>query len=172
MSAKKAATPATILQRTIISFLNLSGFKAWRNNPNVVYRKEIGKFTPNKTLLPGISDVLGMQFGSGRFIAVEIKASKGDKLSPAQSDFLMEIKLGGGISIIAESYEMFILELIRQAPDVYKNLDQSTAALYKRLSTPPRPRVITEQRSQIFYPSNVYPHEAIEKYYPTKNKPE
>jgi hypothetical protein len=94
------------LTKAILNWLNASGFKAWRNNTTGiwdakkhVWRKHHGEL--------GVSDILGMQKKTARFIAVEVKFGK-DKLSPDQIRFLNDIKRGGGIAIEAKSFDDFL----------------------------------------------------------------
>ena len=52
----------------------------------------------------GIADILGIQRGTGRFIAIEVKTAKG-KLSPFQTNFLNWINEAGGIAFVARSVD-------------------------------------------------------------------
>ena len=54
--------------------------------------------------LPGISDILGVQRGTGRMMAIEIKTSTG-RTTPQQEAFLARIRDCGGIGIVARSVE-------------------------------------------------------------------
>ena len=52
--------------------------------------------------LPGISDILGVQRGTGRMIAIEVKTLRG-RTTPQQEAFLARIRDCGGIGIVAHS---------------------------------------------------------------------
>ena len=55
----------------------------------------------------GTSDIIGMQKGTGRLIAIEIKIGN-DNLSPEQHGFLNDVDEGGGIAMIAKSFDDFL----------------------------------------------------------------
>ena len=59
----------------------------------------------------GISDIIGFQRETGRFLAVEIKNGK-DKLSAEQKVFLEDVKNGGGIAMVI--YNMTDVENIKE----------------------------------------------------------
>ena len=67
---------------------------------NQTYRKLQGQ-------AKGTSDIIGMQKGTGRFIAIEIKIGA-DSLSPEQHEFLNDVSEGGGIAMIAHSLDDFL----------------------------------------------------------------
>jgi hypothetical protein len=52
----------------------------------------------------GVSDILGVQKGAGRFFAIEVKAPKG-RLSLDQEAFLEAVRASGGLGIVARSIE-------------------------------------------------------------------
>ena len=93
-------TNATTL--AIITYLNLKGYKAWRNNNGAVFNVKTQGFQRSKTRVLGISDILGFNRKTGKIIAVEIKTGK-DKLSSEQSLFLSEVITAGGIGIVANT---------------------------------------------------------------------
>lgn len=74
-----------------------------------MYDAEKGVYRKTNSRL-GISDIIGYQKGTGRFIAVEIKTGK-DTLSIYQSVFLQEIERHGGIAIVARNFEQFFDEI-------------------------------------------------------------
>ena len=67
---------------------------------NQTYRKLLGQ-------AKGTSDIIGLQKGTGRFIAIEIKIGN-DSLSPEQHGFLNDVDEGGGIAMIAKSFDDFL----------------------------------------------------------------
>jgi hypothetical protein len=78
-----------------LEYLAWTGFEAWRQPNNS------GKRWKN-SVKAGVSDILGYERnGQGcRFMACEVK-TLGDKLSPAQIDFLTDLSLKGGHAFIA-----------------------------------------------------------------------
>lgn len=65
-------------------------------------RKPDGSYIPSRQ--QGVSDILGVQKGTGRFFALEVKAPKG-RLSPDQEAFLHTVKALGGLALVAYSVE-------------------------------------------------------------------
>jgi len=118
---------ANQLTSNIIHFLNLNGCVAFRNNvmgvfdqklalKNILALRMVNEKTLRKALQKsyrkshekkGVSDVIGFVKKNGRFIAIEVKFGK-DTLSIYQTDFLRQVEKGGGISIVAKTYEQFV----------------------------------------------------------------
>jgi hypothetical protein len=94
------------LTKDIIAFLSLCGFHAWRNNTTGVWDAKKKVFRKHHGRL-GVSDILGIQKQTGRFIAVEVKTGK-DKLSPDQVLFIDDIIKAGGIAIVAHTFDGFL----------------------------------------------------------------
>lgn len=97
------AGSANELTKAIIKYLNLHGFFVWRNNTigiwdekKQVHRKNAG--------LNGVSDILGIQNKTGRFIAIEVKHGS-DTLKAEQEQFLNDIRRKGGIAIVARKID-------------------------------------------------------------------
>lgn len=137
---KKPATPATLLQKEVIQTLNLIGFKAWINKNGGVWDPK-GFFRQNTTGLNGVSDVLGIQKGSGRLIAVELKASKGDKLSPDQILFLDDIEKAGGLTAVVKNMDDLYKWLYKDCRQNYDRLDMFTRRKFETKNLPPKPRI-------------------------------
>lgn len=125
-SKRGASTNAAT--RDIISFLNYSGFKVWRNNttgifdPKAAAKKllQLIKSCWNHHRIPnikevekilyssfrknagenGIADIIGYHKETGRFIAVEVKTGK-DCLAIHQKRFLNDVNRGRGIAMVA-----------------------------------------------------------------------
>lgn len=129
---------ANALTKTVLNYLNMQGFRAWRQNtvgildPTELVKKLGAMFAscvakrriPTKKELQalirscyrknnglnGTSDIQGYQKKTGRFIAVEVKAGS-DTLKPHQAAFLQEVKRNGGIAIVARDFDGFLDEL-------------------------------------------------------------
>jgi hypothetical protein len=52
---------------------------------------------------PGCADILG-QMADGRFLAIEVKAARG-QATEAQVAFLLQVRRAGGVAILARSIE-------------------------------------------------------------------
>jgi hypothetical protein len=76
------------------------GHRLWRNNVGFCNDPKL-RFG----LCPGSSDLIGIS-KDGRFIAVEVKTSKG-RTSPGQESFIQVVRRLGGIGIIARKVEDF-----------------------------------------------------------------
>lgn len=105
--------PETKIQRLIMVALSQAG--------HTVFRNETGQFWTGKTihregstvtlakahmipvgLCVGSSDLIGLQSGTGKFFAIEVKTSKG-RASKEQKQFIEHVKEKGGIAGIARS---------------------------------------------------------------------
>lgn len=137
---KKAATPAVLLQREVIVLLNTIGFKAWINKTGGVWDQKGGFFRKNFTGLNGVSDVLGIQEGTGRFLAIELKASKGDKLNDHQLYFLNEITEVGGLAVCIRNMDELYKFLYYHCPRNYQRLDPYTRRKFEDQYLPPKPK--------------------------------
>lgn len=91
----------------IITFLNYNGCVARRINTHGVYDAKNQIYRKLQGQAKGTSDIIGIQKGTGRFIAIEIKIGT-DSLSPEQHGFLNDISEGGGIAMIAKSFDDFL----------------------------------------------------------------
>lgn len=54
--------------------------------------------------LPGIADILGVQRGTGKMLAIEVKTPTG-RTSPQQEAFLARVNAMGGIGLVAKCVE-------------------------------------------------------------------
>lgn len=91
----------------MLQYLNFKGHFAWRNNTGAT---RAGKFGERfiRYGYPGSSDVLGIEKGTGKLIAIECKAKT--KTTPLQDQFLKQIRDRGGIGIVA--YDLKDVEAI------------------------------------------------------------
>lgn len=90
----------------IVDFLNAQGFNVWRQNTTGIYDVTKGVFRKNPNSRKGISDIIGFD-RSGCFVAVEVKAGT-DTLSDEQADFLAQVKMAGGMAMVARSWDDFL----------------------------------------------------------------
>lgn len=91
----------------IITYLNYNGCMARRINTHGVYDAKSQTYRKLHGQSKGTSDIIGMQKGTGRLIAIEIKIGN-DSLSPEQHGFLNDVEEGGGIAMIAKSFDDFL----------------------------------------------------------------
>lgn len=103
------AGSANELTRAILRYLNLHGYFVWRNNTIGIWDKAKGVYRKNAGL-NGISDILGIEKKTGRFIAIEVKFGK-DEMSYEQLAFMSEIERAGGIAIVAHKIDDVINKL-------------------------------------------------------------
>ena len=102
----KPKASANDITTAAILWLNLNGFKAYRNNNGAVYDPKKQCFRKNKNLLKGIPDICGFHKATGKALYIEVKAGK-DKLRPEQIQFLQEAEKGGCITgVIRKSEEI------------------------------------------------------------------
>ena len=102
-------TPEGRVLTGCLNYLKVKGIYHWRNSVGAV-RVGPGRFMRFGKV--GSSDILGCLTG-GRFLAVEVKASKG-RLSPEQREFLETIKSLGGLSVVVRSWKE-LDQLLREA---------------------------------------------------------
>jgi hypothetical protein len=100
-------TDANTTTTDIINFLNQNGCMARRINTHGIYDTQKQCFRKLHGQSKGTSDIIGMQKGSGRLIAIEIKIGN-DSLSPEQHGFLNDVEEGGGIAMITKSFDDFL----------------------------------------------------------------
>ena len=91
----------------IITYLNYNGCMARRINTHGVYDAKKQTYRKLHGQAKGTSDIIGMQKGTGKLIAIEIKIGT-DRLSPEQHGFLNDVKEGGGIAMVASSFDDFL----------------------------------------------------------------
>ena len=91
----------------IITYLNYNGCMARRINTHGIYDAKNQTYRKLHGQVKGTSDIIGMQKGTGRLIAIEIKIGN-DSLSPEQHEFLNDVSEGGGIAMIAKSFDDFL----------------------------------------------------------------
>lgn len=138
-TAKKVkATGSNQLTKAILDFLSVNGFEVFRANVTGIFdatkaAREIinlikgvlkTRRLPNnkevRALLSrcyrktherkGVSDIMGFEKKTGRFVAIEVKFGK-DKLSIHQIDFLQRVSKNGGIAIVAKTFDQFVKDL-------------------------------------------------------------
>ena len=92
-------TKESDVMKVIKEYLAYRNIYMWRNNS--------GSYETNGRYISygkaGTADLLGVYPG-GRFFAIEVKRP-GGALSPAQIEFLREVRKRGGVALVAESVE-------------------------------------------------------------------
>jgi hypothetical protein len=98
-------------QAAILQYLTMDPRVAWarRFNTGAAVVEGVGPGgRPSRRFVryafPGCADILGQLRGSGRFLAIEVKAPKG-RATQEQTDFLQQVIDGGGVAVIARSIE-------------------------------------------------------------------
>ena len=62
------------------------------------------KKTPG--MIPGVFDIVGINLGTGKFVAIEVKLGK-DELRPEQREFMRRVKDAGGETYIVRDFPLF-----------------------------------------------------------------
>lgn len=93
------------LTRQIIYLLKMSGYHAWRNNNGAVFDPKKRVFRKNPSTLLGVPDILAFNKTTGKFLCVEVKGTKSDKLSKEQVEFIEIAKKAGCIAIEARNID-------------------------------------------------------------------
>lgn len=105
----------TKIQRLIMVKLSEAGHTVWRNETGrfwtgIPIHKDGQTVTlKNAMMIPlglcvGSSDLIGLQYQTGRFFAIEVKTDTG-RASSAQKKFIRYVQQQGGIAGIARSPE-------------------------------------------------------------------
>jgi hypothetical protein len=113
--------PETKIQRRIMMALSQAGHTCFRNETGrfwsgkVIHKENSSVTLANAAMIPvglclGSSDLIGIQAGTGRFFAIEVKTATG-RASKEQTNFINHVKKMGGIAGIARS-EQEALELL------------------------------------------------------------
>lgn len=97
------------LKTLIKNYLIAKGHYVWVNNSGLTRSKYtdrdgITKERAWRAGMRGSSDIIGVEKGTGRFIAVECKVGR-NKTTPDQDNFLHEVERRGGHAIIAYTLE-------------------------------------------------------------------
>jgi hypothetical protein len=82
------------------------GYKTWRNNVGA-YKDSRGFWIRYGVAGKGGSDLIGLQVGTGRFVAIEVKSPTG-VISDEQEAFLNAVRNDGGIAGVCRSVEDFL----------------------------------------------------------------
>ncbi len=101
------------IQKSILEYLKLRGFYAWRNQTQGTWDAGKGIYR-NAQTLKGVSDILGVLSG-GRILAIEVKRP-GGKLSLDQVEFLKKVQGLGGKAFVAYSLQDVIESLTVSYP--------------------------------------------------------
>jgi len=97
---------ASITTRKIISLLFSQAIYSWRQNVTTIPLPS-GQFRPAAKV--GVSDILAIMPPTGRLLACEVKIAT-DKLRPEQEGFLHNVESMGGIGMVVNSYEDFLVQ--------------------------------------------------------------
>ena len=136
MKQRKTPKPkqdANAVTNAVVKWLNLNGYRAWRQNNTGVFdptaakrqirkcvesglrgkqlagscSRAIDKAWRKNTGVLGLPDVIGVNLKTGRWIGVEVKVGT-DKLRPEQKHFLQMLRDAGAEWYIARDSEGFI----------------------------------------------------------------
>jgi hypothetical protein len=90
----------------------------WYNTSTGIYdpRKKVYRRNNSPYAMLGVSDILGIIEG-GRMLAIEVKSKKG-RATQAQKDFLTKINEMGGIGMIANDPDQFVIDLKKRISQV------------------------------------------------------
>lgn len=104
----KAMTEEAVLQRHCMEILKASGLLWWRVPNGAVKHSGVMKKSP----MAGHPDLAGL-LPSGRYFAIELKASKGI-LQANQVEWIEKIKASGGLAVVIRSVDE-ILNFLEKA---------------------------------------------------------
>lgn len=87
--------------KQILEYLQAMGFFCWRNNTGAQPMEYKGRSRFLRFGKVGSGDILGIM-KDGRFFTIEVKRP-GQKPTPAQVEFMDEVRRNGGIAVVATS---------------------------------------------------------------------
>lgn len=93
-------TERDLVQSILVEFGARTDLRIWRQNTGCA----IGRAGLIRFGLPGMADISGIQFGTGRRIEIECKTATG-RQSDAQRKWQAMIENAGGIYILARSVD-------------------------------------------------------------------
>lgn len=93
----------TQIQRSILQYLHLKKIFCWRNNSTGIYdsTRDIYRKASGVGYIKGVADILGV-LPDGKFLAIEVKSSRG-RVSKEQVAFLNSVIKAGGLGFVARS---------------------------------------------------------------------
>lgn len=91
-------------QAAILEYLTMRGHFCWRNNTGMHRATYGGRERFIRFGKKGSADILGIERGTGRFVAVEVKR-RGNRPTPEQTQFINTIKGNHGIAVVAFSVD-------------------------------------------------------------------
>lgn len=106
-------TKANTLTESVLRYLNLKGFYAWRQNNGGVY-DPVKKVFRSNSIHKGVSDIIAIEPKTGRFWGVEIKIDK-DEQSIFQKQFQKDVEKRGGKYIAVKVLDDIIKEVDNEA---------------------------------------------------------
>ncbi len=97
---KDGSEPERVIQARILSWLESSGFLAWRQNSGKIpVHGRMVNLGPD-----GISDIVVLVPPNGRFLALEVKSANGT-LRPVQKAFKARLEAVGGVYKVVRSLQ-------------------------------------------------------------------
>ena len=103
---------ANALTESVLKYLNIKGFLAWRQNNGGIYDPTKKVFRANSSYR-GVSDIIAIEPKTGRFWGIEIKIGK-DKQSVFQTVFQKDVEKRNGKYLVVKSLD-----------DIIKSVDES-----------------------------------------------
>lgn len=101
-ATKKRANPEMVIVNEILDYLKKRGdIYAWRMNAGKV-KTDRGKWFEGAPA--GTADIIGLHLGTGRMVAIEVKAGT-NQPTELQMEFLEMVKRAGGVAFPAWSVE-------------------------------------------------------------------
>lgn len=98
---------ANKLTKSILQYLNASGFVAWNVYNGAVYDPKIKQYRKNKAKKLGVFDICGFRKSDGKHIEVEVKWGR-DKMSIHQKLHLDDLQKSGALCYIANHFDEFV----------------------------------------------------------------
>lgn len=98
----------------ILQMLRLCNVFCWKMDRQGTFDPKLKSFRTNRNpfKIKGVSDILGI-LPNGQFLAIEVKSEKG-KLSKEQQAFLDNVKLNGGVGVVAKNISQVVEGLREQ----------------------------------------------------------
>lgn len=110
-----------VVELQILRFLEVLELYVWKNESQGTFDQKTGSYRKGNHpfKLNGVADIIGV-LAHGRILCIEVKRSKGGKVSKEQANFIASVNLLGGLAFVAKGW----LEVAEHLAPYYESIGQ------------------------------------------------